>query len=327
LLEQITKWIAPGEERAFAGQVRLFLKSTPEYFQKAPEEYRKRCLAELRKAQKAGWLSSKNLSYHALANRAATFQRFADPKGLVEGAEQIMGQIAGSLAGECPNLARLLRKPTPSGPPLLVAAFAYFFRREVETNQELARGLQFETLRQLSTEQAQAFAEVDKAIQVLGQKFDQVFEQLERIEAVVVETQAVATATHGVVLDMQAELQRVASQNTEMRRLIENVLQRVSQVGMQQGEVKPQYSFSIRSHDEREAVKRLLERFRLLPVEQQKQVPALLNGLGKLQIGSGDFEGARQTFTEVVRSAPESSAKVQGRRSRVADVRQKAERL
>ena len=80
---------------------------------------------------------------------------------------------------------------------------------------------------------------------------------------------------------------------------MQEVLNRVSQAGMHKGEVKPQHSFSIRSEDERTAVKQLLARFRQLPAQQQHQVPALLNGLGKLQFGSQDFEGARQTFVAV----------------------------
>jgi serine/threonine protein kinase len=58
-------------------------------------------------------------------------------------------------------------------------------------------------------------------------------------------------------------------------------------------------------------VKRLLARFRQLPLEQQKQVPALLNGLGKLQFGSQDFEGAKQTFTAVAQAITEATAQAE----------------
>jgi hypothetical protein len=87
------------------------------------------------------------------------------------------------------------------------------------------------------------------------------------------------------------------------------VLQRVSKVGMQSGEVRPQHSLSIRSEDERTAVKQLLARFRQLPPGQQMQLPALQNGLGKLQIGTGDFEGARQTFLAVAEEVHDAAAK------------------
>src|SRR5262249_31091228 len=97
----------------------------------------------------------------------------------------------------------------------------------------------------------------------------------------------------------------------ELRRLMLDVLNRVSQIGMQKGEVKPHHSFSIRSEDERDAVKRLLARFRQLPLEQQKQVPALLNGLGKLQFGSQDFDGARQTFVAVAEKVHDTAAQAE----------------
>src|SRR5947209_541304 len=81
---------------------------------------------------------------------AAGFQRYADLQGLVEGARQAVNKVADALREGYPNLSRLLRTPTPSGPPLLVTAFSFFFRREVETDDELAHGLFFDGLRQLT---------------------------------------------------------------------------------------------------------------------------------------------------------------------------------
>jgi len=121
--------------------------------------------------------------------------------------------------------------------------------------------------------------------------------------------------THGAVLDMQVELQRLGSLHfanaDEIRRLLKEVSDRVSQAGMQKGEVKPHQSFSIRSEDERTAVKQLLARFRQLPDHQQKQVPALLNGLGKLQFGSQDFDGARATFVAVAEEVHDAAAQAE----------------
>src|SRR5207302_9514415 len=148
-----------------------------------------------------------------IARQAAGFRRHADPQGLVEEARRAVAGVADALAAAYPKLAELLRTPTPGGPPLLAAAFAYFFRREVETDDELAHGLFFDGLRQLSASQAKAFGEVNKALATLGNQFEAVFDQLGRIEAVAVETQATTAATHGVVLDLQAELQRLRGQH------------------------------------------------------------------------------------------------------------------
>lgn len=92
---------------------------------------------------------------------------------------------------------------------------------------------------------------------------------------------------------------------------MQEVLRRVSQVGMQSGEVRPQHSFSIRSEDERRVVKQLLAQFRRLPSEEQKNFPALLNGLGKLQVGTGDFAGATATFETVAQTVADAPAKAE----------------
>ena len=69
-----------------------------------------------------------------------------DADGLIDGASAAMTRIADELAPRCPNLAELLRHRPAGGTPLLAAAFAYFLRRDVETNAELARGLTFDGL-------------------------------------------------------------------------------------------------------------------------------------------------------------------------------------
>ena len=52
--------------------------------------------------------------------------------------------------------------------------------------------------------------------------------------------------------------------------------------------------------------------------EEQRQAPALLNGLSKLQIGAGDYTEARQTFTEVVAVVGNATDKAEGKKSRVS---------
>ena len=305
-LDKINVFFASGDDKGIREQVRLFLQDKTIGFEET-SEFRQKCLVELSRVKKAALLTAQNLSPNDVVRQMASFQRFANPTGMMDASEQVVRQIADELDPDCPNLAKLLRRRPVGGPPLLVSAFAYFFRREVETNQALAHGLTFDGLRQLSAAQESAFGEVNQALTSLGDQFDQVFEQLDRVETVAVET-------HGAVLDLQAEFQRISRQHfanaDEVRRLMMDVLNRVSQAGMQKGEVKPQHSFSIRSEDECNAVKQLLVRFRQLPA-QQKQFPALLNGLGKLQIGSGDFDGARQTFLAVSLETTDASAQAE----------------
>jgi serine/threonine protein kinase len=79
---------------------------------------------------------------------------------------------------------------------------------------------------------------------------------------------------------------------------------------MRDGPVRPQDSSSIQTND-RPEVNSLLARFRQLPADQQRRLPDLLNDLGKLQVGTGDFEGARQTFAEATHFTPESAARAE----------------
>jgi len=307
-LDKIKLFFASGDDKGIREQVRLFLQEKSIGYEGTSADFRSKCLVELNIARKKGLLATEQLSAADFARQVAHFQRYADPQPMIAGAEQVVVQIADELAGEFPNLGKLLRQRAAEGPPLLISAYAYFFRREVETDDELAHGLFFDGLRQLSASQAKSFAEVGKALNSLGDQFERVFEQLDRIETVAVET-------HGAVLDLQVELQRLGSLHLanadEVRHLIEEVLNRVSQAGMQKGEVKPQHNFSIRSEDERSAVKQLLARFRQLPIHQQNQVPALLNGLGKLQFGSQDFDGARQTFVAVAEEVHDVAAQAE----------------
>lgn len=308
LLDRVKVFFASGDDRGVRAQVQMFLQDNAFTFTGTPDNLRRSCLDELKRLRKSGLLSGHALNAEEVGQQTAGFQRDTDQASLIAQTQRAIAGVADALAQDYPNLSRLIRRPTPAGPPLLAAAFCYFFRREVETNEELAHGLFFDSLRQLTVLQERAFGEVSHALTTLGLQFDVLFEQLGRIEAVVVET-------HGAVLDLQAELRRLGGMHLSnadgMRALLMQVSQQLSQIGMQQGEVKPQHSCSIRGEDERRAVKSLLERYRSLPPEEQRQMPALLNGLGKLQLGAGDFAAARLTFAEVVAVVPEAEGQAE----------------
>ncbi len=206
LLDRVKILFASGDNRGVREQVQLYLKSNAVSFDGTPAEFRQACLDDLKRLRKSGLLSTQAGSAAEIARQAAGFKRHVDPQGLIEESRRAVAGVADALAADYPNLSRLLRTPTPAWPPLLAAAFCYFFRREVETDNELAHGLFFDGLRQLSASQAYAFGEVGKALEALGDRFDAVFEQLGRIEAVVLET-------HGAVLDVQVELQRLGGLN------------------------------------------------------------------------------------------------------------------
>jgi hypothetical protein len=113
-LDQVKVLFASGDDKGIRERVGLFLRSNASSFEGPPDAFRRACLAELKRARKAGLLSADKLSGREVAQRAAAFRRHADPQGLVRGAEAAVSQVAEALAPHCPNLAALLRRPTPS---------------------------------------------------------------------------------------------------------------------------------------------------------------------------------------------------------------------
>jgi tetratricopeptide (TPR) repeat protein len=65
--------------------------------------------------------------------------------------------------------------------------------------------------------------------------------------------------------------------------------------------VRPRDGLALRRDSEREAVQDLVKRYRELPVEQQRRLPALLNSLAQLEVVVGDLEASQHDFQEVAR--------------------------
>jgi hypothetical protein len=225
LLDQIKGFLAGGDVKGFRDQVRPFLEANRSHFEGTAADFRRACLAELKQARQGGALAAEPPG-GAVARQAAGFQRFADPRGLIDGARQAVAAVADDLDALYPNLARLLREPTPGGgPPLLAAAFTYFFRREVATDDELARELTFDTLQRLSAGQEAAFDQVGAALTALGERFDEllgeVLEQLAHLRRVTEETHAAARR-----LEAQFEALRVEIRQTAGRNHVRSVMDR-----------------------------------------------------------------------------------------------------
>lgn len=299
--ESLWGFLDAKEDKVFRGQVRAFLNSISFGDQAGSDPvFRKQCLHELRQ------VTSDAFSDVDIAELKTSFQRYVDPQKVLNEQRQVIDGLAQELhAAGFEKLGWLLSQQPRDGQPLLVMGVRYFFRRAVEQDAVLARGLAFAQQETLARGQEEGFTAVATALEQQGQRLD---EALSGIHGTVAET-------HRKVLDLQAEVQRQGNlqhgKATETNSLLREVLEKISEAGMQRGEVRPQHSFSIRGEDERLAVKRLLERFRQLPEEQQREVPALLNGLGKLQLGAGDFAGARQSFTQVADTVTDNAARAE----------------
>jgi hypothetical protein len=246
LWERCQAVMARSEDKAFGRQVRAFLDGTP--LAGLPgngPEFRQECLRELRAARRDKVLTGGDLDPRQLARQAGAFARFADPQRLLDAEWAAVGQVADELrrAGYA-NLGRLVATRPAEGLPLLVVAARYFFRRAVEEDHKLFQGLAFARLEKLGKAQEQGFASLAAA---LAQRGDRLEELLGDVKAVVVET-------HGVVLDLQAQIQ---GQGEQLRETGQAVLRLLEQYQLNRRELRPADSLSIRGDNERQLVKQL----------------------------------------------------------------------
>jgi WD40 repeat protein len=289
--ESLWSWLDRAENRAFRAQVRAFLDATP--LAGLPghgPEFRQQCLRELRAAQKAGLIPG-SLNPQELANQAGHFARFSDPQALLDAENATLNDLAEEFRqAKYPSLAHLvgLRVGTPDGATVLVAAVRYFFRREVETDRELFQGLTWAKLDALRQEQEQGFAALADA---LAAGAAEMADMLASVQEVVVET-------HGVVVDIQKEVNKLAERFDVLRR-----------------ELRPRDSLSINDEGERKLVRQLVARYRALPQEQRHRFPELLGSIGKLEIATGDFDAAQRDFLELAGVATDKAGKAEAHHS------------
>jgi serine/threonine protein kinase len=194
------------------------------------------------------------------------------------------------------NLAHLLTLQARQGQTLLAVAARYFFRRAVEEDGRLFQGLTFSQLEALQQGQEQAFAALHQTLTGQGG----------RLEELLASVQAVVAQTHEAVLDIQQEQRR---QGNQARDIYDAVLGVQRRLDLMHREVRPRDSLSIRTDAERQLVKQVISRYRALPEEQRRGLPALLNAVGKLEVAAGDFATAQRDFTEVASLVSDVQAK------------------
>jgi serine/threonine protein kinase len=292
--------LSSAEQQSFRRQMQAFLDATPlDELENHGAEFREECLRQLRAARKAGLLTTGSLSPEQLAKGTADFARFADPASLLDAELRTLEQVGEELrqAGY-PDVAHFVTLRPGDGPPLLVSAVRYFFRREVETGEQLFRSLAFARLEGLSQAQEEGFAALHEALAQHG----------ERLEGLLEEVHAVVAETHQNALDVKAELSR---QNQRLQELGQAVMQALAQRQLERRELRADDSLSVRGEPERQVVRALVERYRALPAEQRRRLPALLNALGKLEVVAGDFDAAQRDFQEVAGLVAEPSARAE----------------
>src|SRR5262249_38925180 len=98
------------------------------------------------------------------------------------------------------------------------------------------------------------------------------------------------------VLDLQRERQHQGQQYGDLYEGVQAVKKRY---GLHDVRALPRDSLAVRRDSEREQVQELVKRFRDIPDEYQKRLPALLNSLAQLELLIGEFDAAQEDFDEV----------------------------
>jgi formylglycine-generating enzyme required for sulfatase activity len=202
--------------------IRGFLANTPTGLEMSPAGLRVRACDELNRLRRLGRLTAP----HDRKTVVADLTRFGNTGRMVGEAAEAVAIVADGLAADAPNLAQILRLAPPGGPPLLVTAFLFFLRREVETNDELAHGLTFDSLRQLTVSQDRGFALLDGRTEGILDQIGLVFDELATLRKEMREWQEsnrVVTVTAdtpiGVSVSNERELARLRTFRDRMRNL------------------------------------------------------------------------------------------------------------
>jgi hypothetical protein len=213
--------LARREDTHFREQVAAFLRAAP--LTGLPgdvPEFRRKAFGELRAASKAGVLAPGGLDPRGVARQAGEFARFADPQRLLEVEWQAVEEVsAGIREAGYPNLARFLGLRPADNRPILVVAVRYFFRREIETDQQLFAGLSFARLEKLGEVQEAGYDALHAALDKHGARLAELLD----------EVLAVVTETHADVKDMKAALDAHGQQLQAVGRAVFRALAQQSQ--------------------------------------------------------------------------------------------------
>jgi hypothetical protein len=297
--ERCKLFAARAEDKAFGLQVRAFLDAAPLPELAGKAKFRQAALDELRAARKAGLLTGDAPEPQELARRAGAFARFSDPESILKQERQATRELADEVrrAGHG-KLAWFLSRRPAQGDPLLVVAVRYFFRREIEGDPELFRGLTWAKLEGVGQAQEAGFGSLAAA---LDQHADRLGELLAGIQDVVV-------ATRSGVLDLQAEQRRTGEVLAD---LYDKVVEQHRRFDLLDRHLRREDSLSLRCDAERQLVRALVLRFRALPADQQSQLPALLNALAKLQVLAGHLDDAQEDFGKLATTVAEPAARAE----------------
>lgn len=264
------------DDKALCEQVRSFLASA------VPEDdpgYLAACLKELRQAREKGHLDgAEGFEPHSLAGEIGPFERFDDPEILLAAECSLVEEIADELSRlGYRRLGRLLKITPTRGQPLLAMAVQYYFRRAVEEDETLARGLAWARAVAIDRHVQDGFAFLAMIQERHGQNLEEALDSLVRIETVVSAIRNETSDIHVKVIEI-------------LRRL-----------DLPRRDLSSRHSYSCQDDRERRLVADMLRRYRALDEEQRRQFPQLLLDASRLEIALGDYSSASNDATVAAR--------------------------
>jgi uncharacterized coiled-coil protein SlyX len=229
--------LTPRDEQVLRQHIEKFLAGLPQ--ERLPADavtFRKRALSELLSARRVGLVPGPDVSGHELADEIRAFARFTDPQKLIrQEYDAIAGMVEVLRREQYETLANYISLRPANGPPLLVQAVRFFFRREIESDEELARGLQHERLEGIDSKLDQGLDGLNQALASHGQRLEQLLGQVTELltethkDVRVVREQVgttleVVSGTRDDVRQLQEQLSHQSQQMQHLRQLLEQLL-------------------------------------------------------------------------------------------------------
>jgi TPR repeat protein len=294
--ESFWGFLSDRTDRAFREQVRRFLDLVPLPIAAEDQaDFRRQCVQEIGQARKGGLLGG-DLDPEALGRDVGAFARFADPQVIVAHRNRLAAGLAREIRESgYQNLAYLLGAVDVED-SVLIHALKHFFNREVQRRPRLQKLLGELRWQHLETSLGQGFAAIEGLLESQGAL----------LANLLAEASAARAEAREQYLDLKEELRRLDQRQAGANReLYQNILEALQANSRQhEREVRFSDSFSLRTESEYQFVKQLLSQYRRLPADQRQQLPALMNAVGKLEVISGDLDGAQKSFQTVAAVVP-----------------------
>ncbi len=265
-----TSLFRDGDLKAVQKQIREFVATADTGLDGAADGLRTKACNELLTLKKAGRFALNGVELTSL-----DLTRHASSAKITDDAHRAVQFIAADLEPDAPHLSQVLTLVPPGGgTPLLTAAFDYFLRRQIATNEELARDLTFDQLRLITLKQQAGFANLERVIE-------------DRWETL---TELLADAY--VSLNAKAD-----STNAKLDEVL-----RVLHVGT---DARQPLKVTVENEQQKRLVKDIFEQVRALPPELLTS--DMLSRLGDILAAAGQFKEAAEEQKAAADAAKEEA--------------------